>query len=759
MSAISSQLGQSQQFDYDPAFPERDERGGDDLPTYDDLAAQHGPNSRFGRWKQWIEKRHRYADITPEELQRRRARGWGDTVQVRTFVPCSRVHRDDTLRQADDTRRASQSASNRTSRQQLHIQTEIPSSAEPDDADRSPDPAPPAELIPEVLSPTHLKLYQFGSRFLPHTTAPIRCLLPLLNDRMLLIGHDDGLSVMDMFPKAWDDAGLEEKGPADAEVRHIWEGEGVFQMTILEVESTGQGTPQGVVLALVGPDADSGREQEGIRTLRMYNLASLLSLAKWALARKGARPLDLHHTAQGKNHATIARKHRPQTSLTKGLKNLISDSPIAQPQDSSSHFFEPQSSYSSVADSGLNTNRHTISAVDRSDSVDSQLSSWDVVEDLPLRWATHYTPLAAAGSRLLNTSILFFDLYRNEGQRSRGGALLAVATKSNIFLYEAPKGERAFHLVKACHAHSEFYTPLTARNITFVQHAVQDTILRSPSDITPRTNVLHPQRHSRVVSTGAPLQRHSHQLSLFVIFEKKAGLIRIADSAVGEVELYDENIGAGLLAAPAPGSPRRNRSSWDGRPFTRDKAPWVPPVLADLPAPPGRSAHAYVLTRGKTSHVVAYPLPAHVDAAPPLHMLHWAAAPAQVRTRVCAGALQVVAFGEDGVEVQEVLPAALAERKGKARAVEPRRAQGDVGGDTGYLCTGGLWDRPLFQGLTRSDSAQSYDSDASGYELSAEELAGQMRMEAGFYGWVRKGLEDWRVFWVGGTAAGSNNNT
>lgn len=58
------------------ALPEQDAHGGDDLPTYDELAAQHGPNSRylyrigfdgvqvlialysrFGRWREWIEKR------------------------------------------------------------------------------------------------------------------------------------------------------------------------------------------------------------------------------------------------------------------------------------------------------------------------------------------------------------------------------------------------------------------------------------------------------------------------------------------------------------------------------------------------------------------------------------------------------------------------------------------------------------------------------------------------------------------------------
>lgn len=64
----------------------------------------------------------------------------------------------------------------------------------------------------------------------------------------------------------------------------------VHQLSILEVESTGQGTPQGVVLALVGPEIEFSREQEGTRSLRMYNLASLVSLAKWSISRKVCYP-------------------------------------------------------------------------------------------------------------------------------------------------------------------------------------------------------------------------------------------------------------------------------------------------------------------------------------------------------------------------------------------------------------------------------------------------------------------------------------
>lgn len=59
-------------------------------------------------------------------------------------------------------------------------------------------------------------------------------------------------------------------------------------MSLLEVQNVGDGTPQGVVLALVGPAAESSRDQENLRTLRMYNLASLISLAKWSIAQKAS---------------------------------------------------------------------------------------------------------------------------------------------------------------------------------------------------------------------------------------------------------------------------------------------------------------------------------------------------------------------------------------------------------------------------------------------------------------------------------------
>ena len=55
-------------------------------------------------------------------------------------------------------------------------------------------------VVTERLEPTGLSIYQFGSRFIPHSATPITSLLPLLDDRFILIGDMDGLGVLDVFP-------------------------------------------------------------------------------------------------------------------------------------------------------------------------------------------------------------------------------------------------------------------------------------------------------------------------------------------------------------------------------------------------------------------------------------------------------------------------------------------------------------------------------------------------------------------------------
>jgi hypothetical protein len=159
---------------------------------------------------------------------------------------------------------------------------------------------------------------------------------------------------------------------------------------------------------------------------------------------------------------------------------------------------------------------------------------------------------------------------------------------------------------------------------------------------------------------------------------------------------------------------------------------------------------------------VPCPLPAAVNARPPLHSFSWAMPPTHVTPRInhtsyelgAAPFLQLVAFGEDGVEVQELPLSGLVYPgggKGKSRAEEPVYAAGDVGGEAGFLCTGGHWQRAPNPNLGRTFSVASDRSGTSFDSLSSEQADAKLSMEQGVYGWVRKGLEDYRVFWLGGT--------
>ncbi|KAG9317715.1 hypothetical protein JVU11DRAFT_1929 [Chiua virens] len=782
---------------------EQDVHGDGDLPTYDDLAAQHSsPNSRFGRWRGWIEKRaaERYTGLSEEELARRRARGWGDTDE--------RDHGN----QVDDpnTRPASIVDPSRVAPAPLRIRIdrELPEVPGPSLLNLGPSlqasatscsPADPLSqssqdlqgTVCETLSPTHLQLHQFGSRFLPHTTSPIRCILPINRDRLLLIGTDHGLSVLDMYPMEWatdGDVGIVHKGPGEAQARVLWSGEAVYQMSILEHEDVGEGTPQGVVLALVGPDPDapcaSSGHQEPLRTLRMYNLASLTSLAKWTISQKGANPVDLRRASDWNIQQTPVKKHRPASSITRGLKHLI-DSPTRTQQPATSY-----ESYLAVP----NAKRNAVTA--------PADASWDVVDDLPLRWATDFVPLAGTGSRLASSSVISYALW-HDGPGPNGGrhgrrALLAVATKYNIFLYETPKGERAFHFVK------EFYTPVQPRTLVFVHQLVQDlTRVSSEASSSKQTGY----GHSRGASTDShyshnnrvPISQltYSAQMAIFVTFEKKAGVIRIADAAVSEVDLYDAASSAGsfpsardsLSVTSSLGS-RRSRASIDFMAFKEAKGTWILPSFVDLPVAqlPGGDVSSeksvYVLTRGKNTHIVPAPLPAVIQSVPPILALVWSSSPSSVVARVCvlkpsspASArthapkrpqgpftspfLQLIAFSEDGIEVQEIPVAAIysptagtgrdkdksGKGKEKVALADPRRGQSFVG-ETGFLVAGGHWHRlpaeiaagaaALPVGLERTDSVASGSSFGSAH---TDEVVARLRAEAGVYGWLRKSVE------------------
>ena len=286
---------------------------------------------------------------------------------------------------------------------------------------------------------------------------------------------------------------------------------------------------------------------------------------------------------------------------------------------------------------------------------------------------------------------------------------------------------------------------------------------RSPSDAAPRARG-HATRHLKGMSVGNLIPFYPAQLSLFVIFEKKAGLIRIADAAVGEVELFDDGAGSlhHLLSPSGSTSSlsRRSRASWDGKSFVKDsKAPWISPFKIDFVQRDLRRSFTqsmYILTRGKQSHVLPHPLPANLPLVPPYRILHWAFPPSNVCARVFRSAdgsppmVHFIAFGEDGLEVQEILLSRLSQREGKGRDDEPVRTQADVGAlETGFLVTGGNWHKSPEDGFAYSPNRTYTDGD-SDEDVTLEDMVAAMHAEEGVYGWVRKGSEDWRVIWLGG---------
>lgn len=312
----------------------------------------------------------------------------------------------------------------------------------------------------------------------------------------------------------------------------------------------------------------------------------------------------------------------------------------------------------------------------------------------------------------------------------------------------------------------EFYTPLAPRSVTFVRQRVPDNLVARSVSHTPLLSTRHQDvdarrqsmhlsngvtRDRRPIPVSSPAFDHTHQMNMFVIFEKKAGLIRLADSAVGEVELFDDYA---TSYSPSGTLPRLSRTSLDNFSFVKEaKVPWLPPVQGEFPVLSSTrpSQSVYFVTRGTQTHILPDPLPVPISSCPPLHVLTWLSQPLHVCQRVCSPPdsmpfLQVIGLGEFGVEVQELPLTFMSKGKGKARSEEPIRSQADVGGDAGFLLHGGTWHKPKGQ-LSPTESVMSFHGSNG---TSKGQTVDGRTAEQGIYAWCRKGMQDWRVFWLGG---------
>ena len=159
----------------------------------------------------------RFTDITPEERQQRRTRGWGPAVCLAFLPPHNSVQYQWIP---------------------FQVQTDlVPPTTQKYDVNSRPSltngsraPLPPPQVSSVRLGLAHLSVHEFGSRFVPHSTLPIQALLPLPSTHYLLMADSDGLAMLDIIP---------EDGPLSAEAsvayvhaleaakrRDLWFGEG-----------------------------------------------------------------------------------------------------------------------------------------------------------------------------------------------------------------------------------------------------------------------------------------------------------------------------------------------------------------------------------------------------------------------------------------------------------------------------------------------------------------------------------------------------
>lgn len=136
----------------------------------------------------------------------------------------------------------------------------------------------------------------------------------------------------------------------------------------------------------------------------------------------------------------------PSTLATPARRDDRSRSPVHSPAHARGNSFPstPPQSTASLLSAGSPIHPTHIPKSPSQTSIAS--SSWDIVEELPTRWATDFVQFASANSRLSNIQILFYHLHRSTSAREPTS--LAIATKSSILLYESPRNERAFKFVK-----------------------------------------------------------------------------------------------------------------------------------------------------------------------------------------------------------------------------------------------------------------------------------------------------------------------
>ncbi|WVQ84090.1 hypothetical protein IAT38_006235 [Cryptococcus sp. DSM 104549] len=606
-------------------LPSYEQSLGPEVGNGDGEGEGSGGLARFGRWRGWVEKRalERFND-TDREARRAARRQIPPPEPSPVPLP------------------PSYDSSNPT----------------PSSSSQPPLPDPYAHLPlaarPTPLPNTSLLSLAYGSPFIPHASAPITCALPLLAGRLVLLGTEAGLRILNTDEE-------------DAPAKGVWWGLPVWEIHILHLAPpNGGSTPRGTVLLLCGGAPDSshpGRPKRGSGAhVRLYKLESLVSLARWsALQAKGYAGLDMSSGSGGGGGGSGGGG-----GGAGGLGRMGSLSGLGSFRGKGKGKGRMGSDEWTMVDRwSLNSSTNATSQASTSSPSSSPTPSG---EDLPRLWAADHTYLRTPSSTTQGPSsskpssdCLTTAVFRNQHR-----IFLAVGTGTQVVVHAGippdpdQPGSSEGDGCRFTGART-LYLPAPPVHLAFLQLPGNDltpddsssapggyagaeeeddtTSLFEYDDLpTPRSrsDTSHEPLRARSSSyssrssyaRGAPPplaeagQSGSPSLGLFVSFGSRACLIRVVDSAVLDFKLRS---GTGSGGGGGGGLGGLGGDGGAG------KGDWGALETLVLPGGGvdggGEGGEVYVMTRGKETFLFAAPfeIPSHFNT--PLAQVLWPESP------------------------------------------------------------------------------------------------------------------------------------
>ncbi|GAA5932936.1 hypothetical protein JCM1841_005197 [Sporobolomyces salmonicolor] len=576
------------------------------LPTYEQVRAAEPNNHRFGRWQSWVRKRALERTAERDELKAAgelHSTGWdlpnaGPAVRESESFESSVVEHE-RARERDERaeRRLSGSRGLQVTNPDDFFKPWMELETGTSSGTSSPiSPATPSGSRSQRMT-TSVSLQQLGSRFDKHLPEKPICgmVLPTRagadtrpgDERFIVIGTSKGLYLADLNPSL-------SSGPlraphsssqleTPARILPLWYGLGVHQLDFFLEPAPLSAPARGVVFGLV--DAGNGELE-----VRMWSLASLVSLAKWRVFNEArlqsSVPVTLSPRAPPPAPSTCPRDRRTSSGAFKSLftpgpssardskgKDKADPSPPVTPRRSSidsdylvinpeqSSLYAQHTRDDSTASTAFNfsVSRSASGLLPLSSasaqSGPSQPQSTPSQHDLPQEWASASVRLTLPRG---HTPVLFFHLsrfpprsetehpeanddsdddealsperrrFKRELEEEDGRLFLLVATVRAIYLFESrPSKKRTWALTK------ELFAPLTPRFLRLVHSPPSSQPGHRP---TPSTSSVHaiPSPLSPPFSAPSPYPK---DLCLFLGLSHRSVLIRLSDSSVQELDL------------------------------------------------------------------------------------------------------------------------------------------------------------------------------------------------------------------------------